>query len=66
MVTASVNAAFNDRIDRVSSDGVKWGAHAPDVVPLWVSGNPAARGSVANKTGAGGGRSLTVGPLVCQ
>jgi cystathionine beta-lyase len=28
---------FHDSIDHWSSDSVKWGAYAPDVLPLWVA-----------------------------
>jgi len=37
MVIASMNDTLDDRIDRGSSDSVKWGAYAPDVLPLWVA-----------------------------
>jgi cystathionine beta-lyase len=32
-----MNGGFHDSIDRGSSDSVKWGAYAPDVLPLWVA-----------------------------
>jgi cystathionine beta-lyase len=33
----NMNDEFHLSIDRWSSDSVKWGAHAPDVLPLWVA-----------------------------